>query len=130
VVTKTSSTAHLQHGKHKHTDQPGRNKKRGPEARKSVYLRGWAADWSGPDLVAAAVSLETTRVRARFSHFSFSFSAFSFCSCCTPKHNKYFFKKIYILFLIKQKNLHLAFDLTQKNLHLAFDLTKKSASCF
>ena len=32
--------------------------------------------------VVAAVNLDTTRVRARFSDLRRSFSAFSFCSCC------------------------------------------------
>ncbi len=36
----------------------------------------------GATAVAAAVSLETTRVNARFSDFSRSFSAFKRCSCC------------------------------------------------
>ena len=34
-----------------------------------------------PALVAAAVSFETTLVRARFSDFNFSFSDFNFCNC-------------------------------------------------
>ena len=37
---------------------------------------------AGTDLLAALVSFDTTRVRARFSLFSFSFSDFSFCNCC------------------------------------------------
>ena len=40
----------------------------------------WEA-WDGPDFVAAEVSLETTRVSARFSDLSFSFSDLSFCNC-------------------------------------------------
>ena len=48
----------------------------------AVPLAAAEEDVLGVAAVAAAVNLDTTLVRARFSDFNLSFSAFSFCICC------------------------------------------------
>ena len=47
-----------------------------------TYFLGPGPGVAGTAFEAAEVSFDTTRVRARFSDFSFSFSDLSFCNCC------------------------------------------------
>ena len=61
---------------------------------------------AGTALLAALVNFDTTRVRARFSDFSFSFSDFNFCSCCKTLN----YSKAKNIFIFAIPSLHISFS--------------------